>query len=195
MPTADASASPRTRDPVATRAALLHAAMRRFTVLGFERTTTRDVASDAGVNVSLIGRYFGSKEGLFSAVVEQSADAVGDANRGVDGDLVDSLLAGLRTDSWQEFGGEHPLLLLLRDDSGNSGVQRLRQRAVDSAVVVLANKILEGGGDPTAAESVLAMLIGLLTLRLARPHGTLASANDADLRSLLQAVTAAVGAA
>jgi hypothetical protein len=84
--------------------------------------------------------------------------------------------------------------LLLRDDSDNSGVLGLRQRAVDSAVTVLANKILEGGGDPAAAESVLAVLIGLLTLRLVRPHGTLACAGDSALRDLLQRVTAAVGA-
>src|SRR6195952_3125856 len=66
----------RPRDAEATRADLLHAAMRRFTVLGYERTTTRDIAHDAHVNVSLISRYFGSKDGLFEAVMRESASTL-----------------------------------------------------------------------------------------------------------------------
>src|ERR1700712_5539888 len=66
----------RPRDAEATRSALLHAAMRRFTVLGYERTTTRDIARDAQVNVSLINRYFGSKDGLFAAVMRESATSI-----------------------------------------------------------------------------------------------------------------------
>jgi AcrR family transcriptional regulator len=44
---------------------LLEAAQKLFAERGFERTTTRDVAEAAGVDASLIARYFGSKTGLY----------------------------------------------------------------------------------------------------------------------------------
>ena len=36
---------------------------------GFDRTTVRDIAGEAGVNQALLFRYFGSKEALFEEVI------------------------------------------------------------------------------------------------------------------------------
>src|SRR5437868_7385898 len=55
----------RSRNAAETRAALLAAARIRFARDGYEATNLRDIAADVGVNVALISRYFGSKEGLF----------------------------------------------------------------------------------------------------------------------------------
>src|SRR5437660_4746768 len=49
------------------RAAILRAARERFAAQGYERTTIRAVAADAGIDPSMVMRYFGSKEGLFAA--------------------------------------------------------------------------------------------------------------------------------
>ena len=57
------------RDAEATQDRLLNAARRQFAVNGFERTTVRDIAAEAGVNVALISRYFGGKEELFARAV------------------------------------------------------------------------------------------------------------------------------
>lgn len=57
----------RPRSSPATRAAILAAARARFSAEGYERTTLRTIAADAGVDAALIIRYFGSKEGLFAA--------------------------------------------------------------------------------------------------------------------------------
>lgn len=54
----------RPRNAEETRAALLAAARLRFARDGYEATNLRDIASDVGVNVALIPRYFRSKEGL-----------------------------------------------------------------------------------------------------------------------------------
>jgi AcrR family transcriptional regulator len=54
----------------ASREAILAAARRRFTEHGYERTTIRLVAFDAGVDPSMVMRYYGSKDGLFAAAVE-----------------------------------------------------------------------------------------------------------------------------
>jgi AcrR family transcriptional regulator len=64
----------RQRDAERTRAALLIAARTLFSTRGFANTGVRDVAELAGVNSSLVGRYFGSKQGLFRATLEQVID-------------------------------------------------------------------------------------------------------------------------
>ena len=48
---------------------LLTAAVELFAERGYDRTTTRDVAEHAGVDASLIARYFGSKTGLYLAAL------------------------------------------------------------------------------------------------------------------------------
>ena len=57
------------RDAQATQAKLLQAARSYFAAHGFERSTVRAIAAEAGVNVALISRYFGSKEELFAQAV------------------------------------------------------------------------------------------------------------------------------
>ncbi|EPX87536.1 Bacterial regulatory protein, tetR family [Rubellimicrobium thermophilum DSM 16684] len=57
------------RDAQATQDRLIAAARAIFSRNGFERTTVRDIAAEAGVNPALINRYFGGKEGLFARAV------------------------------------------------------------------------------------------------------------------------------
>jgi AcrR family transcriptional regulator len=53
-----------------TKAAIVAAARRRFSEMGYPRTTMRAVAADAGVDPRLITHFFGSKQQLFASVVE-----------------------------------------------------------------------------------------------------------------------------
>lgn len=53
-----------------TREAILEAARRRFAELGYDRTSLRGIAADAGVDQALIAHFFGSKMQLFVSVVE-----------------------------------------------------------------------------------------------------------------------------
>jgi AcrR family transcriptional regulator len=48
---------------------MLVAARRRFLDESYENVGLRDIARDAGVDVALVGRYFGSKESLFHEVL------------------------------------------------------------------------------------------------------------------------------
>ena len=74
---------PPTRNAAATREAILFAAKQRFLLDSYDAVGLREIAGDVGVDVSLIGRYFGSKEKLFLAVLrhgkarmdEQAPDA------------------------------------------------------------------------------------------------------------------------
>jgi AcrR family transcriptional regulator len=53
-----------------TRAAIADAARELFAELGYDRTTLRAIAAEAGVDPALVLHYYGSKHRLFVAVVE-----------------------------------------------------------------------------------------------------------------------------
>ncbi|WP_374703689.1 TetR/AcrR family transcriptional regulator [Burkholderia sp. WAC0059] len=54
--------------------ALLKSARQVFARRGFDATSVREIARDAGVDPALMAHYFGSKEELWSAVVGQIAE-------------------------------------------------------------------------------------------------------------------------
>nr|WP_199815365.1 TetR family transcriptional regulator [Streptomyces rimosus] len=60
----------RPRRSDATRAAILAAARDRFAADGYERATIRAIAKDAGIDPSMVMRYYGNKAGLFAAASE-----------------------------------------------------------------------------------------------------------------------------
>ena len=55
--------------PSTTRAAILDAARRRFASAGYDATSLRAIAADAGVDPAVLLHFFGSKQALFRAVV------------------------------------------------------------------------------------------------------------------------------
>jgi AcrR family transcriptional regulator len=96
-----------------TRAALTHAAIRRFASEGFNRVSLTDIARDVGVSPTAVYRYFPDKEALFEAAVDADAEAlVAFAREALSRDVGGSLLellgrlaAGLVT-----AAQEHPLV-------------------------------------------------------------------------------------
>lgn len=52
------------------REAILHAAKARFGAEGYDRATVRAIAADAGIDPSMVMRYFGSKRQLFAVAAE-----------------------------------------------------------------------------------------------------------------------------
>ncbi|MFE1776624.1 TetR family transcriptional regulator [Streptomyces sp. NPDC059008] len=64
-----AGQTPQPRSAV-TRAAILAAARDRFAAEGYERATIRSIAREAGIDPSMVMRYYGNKAGLFAAASE-----------------------------------------------------------------------------------------------------------------------------
>jgi AcrR family transcriptional regulator len=56
---------------VQTRSCLMDAAKRLFARKGFDATSVKTLAEEAGVNVSLVSYHFGGKEGLYKACLSQ----------------------------------------------------------------------------------------------------------------------------
>jgi AcrR family transcriptional regulator len=65
----------KTDDPKA-RAKIAAAAEEMFAARGYDGTAVRDIATKAGVNGAMIHYYFGSKAGLYRAILEGAASRV-----------------------------------------------------------------------------------------------------------------------
>lgn len=62
------------RNPDRTRARILHAARREFAAKGIAGARVDAIARRAGVNKRMLYHYFGSKDGLFVAVLQRTLD-------------------------------------------------------------------------------------------------------------------------
>ena len=49
---------------------IIETAERLFAARGFDGTSVRDIAEEAGINIAMISYYFGSKEKLMEAIFE-----------------------------------------------------------------------------------------------------------------------------
>jgi len=54
--------------------AIIESAQKLFAENGFDGTSVRDIAQEAGINVAMISYYFGSKEKLMEAIIEQKSN-------------------------------------------------------------------------------------------------------------------------
>lgn len=190
-------AEPRRRDATRTRQLLLEAALDRFARDGYALTTVRDIANDVGVNVALINRYFQSKAGLFEACLASVADVLLESTGGGHGlsqipEIIGSRVSGARP----EKGLYNALLLLLRS-SGDDHAEEMRIGILRSFSESLAGVAGWAPGQPAAdevllrAQLVMAIGLGIATLRLSGIE-PLASARSDDLSRLLRQVVDSV---
>lgn len=156
----------RKRDAEATRAAILEAGKSQFARLGYDRAVLRDIAREAGVDVALVGRYFGGKEGLFLEALKGSfgPDGARDWNRATFPQEMAENLAG----------SPH------EDEARTQRFQFLLRAATSPTTAPLLNVIVQdrflqpirdwlGGPDADARARVLAAsYIGFLVERLIR---------------------------
>jgi AcrR family transcriptional regulator len=159
----------RRRNAAQTRQLLLEVARTRFARDGYATTTVRDIADDAGVNVSLINRYFTSKEGLFEACL---ATAVNDVRRDADGISRDDVAAAIaRRIAGSDDARMHETLLLLLRSSGDERVDDMRRnvlRSVGERLAAATSGQQEFQDDDPLllrAQIVIAATLGLVLLR------------------------------
>jgi AcrR family transcriptional regulator len=176
----------RKRDREATRERLLEVARLRFARDGYDATSVRDIAGDADVDATLIFRYFGSKKRLFD-----EATATGEAPAGLlDGppeELVARMMREVVFHDWSSYGGEHPLLAMLKSAGHEDTRQRIRQEVCDTYVAALA-ELAEGPDAQLRAELLSAWLVGVGILRSVVGTPALTEAAAADLTPHVAAV-------
>lgn len=151
----------RPRNAAATRASILDAASQRFSAESYEQVGMRDVAGDVGVDAALISRYFGSKEDLFLAVL----DDCGKGSDLMEGDRADfgrrfahELVYGARKDNKLAW-----LLIMLRSAASPKAAEVLKQSA--NAFYTPLTAWLGGKEAKVRARMLAGLLMGLTVSR------------------------------
>lgn len=145
-----------------TRRAILDAARSAFAARGFEQTTIRAVAAQAGVDASMVMRYFGSKAGLFTAAA--TADLKIPDLRAVPAGERGEVLVRHVVDRWEDTARDDELILLLRTAVNDAAVAGRLQSVLGELITAPIAAL----GDPDAAERgalVGAQLLGLALCR------------------------------
>lgn len=166
------------RDKEATRARLLEAARLRFARQGYDATSVRDIARDSGVDATLIFRYFGSKKQLFDQATAAARPT--DLLEGSEEELVARMVRTVVDHDWTEYGGEHPLVAMLRSSAHEDARQRIRTEVCDTYVNALRD-LAEGEDAELRAELLSAWMVGIGILRSVVATPALAEARAADL--------------
>lgn len=119
-----------------TRAAVLAAARSSFAEQGFRGTTIRAVATAAGVDPALVHHYFGTKDDLFLAAMELPVDPRAVVARVTEGPVEEVAERFLTA------------FLSVWDDP-----------SIQPALLTVARRILEPGGDRLLSEGFLPVVI------------------------------------
>jgi AcrR family transcriptional regulator len=164
-----------------TRAAILAAAQQRFATDGYERATIRAIAADAGIDPSMVIRYFGTKEDLYTAAstIDLAVPDVGDAED-VGAAYVRSIL-----ERWE--GGENVAeAVLLRTAPTHPDAAARVQAIFDEQVVPALRSALPD--DPALekrAALLLAQTLGVVYCRYLLGVEPLASMDVQELQTAL----------
>ncbi len=155
-----------------TRRAILEAARSAFAAHGYDQTTIRSVAATAGVDPSMVMRYFGSKAGLFTAastthLQPPDLSAVPAGQRG-------EALARHIVERWDDAASRDELMLLMRTAVTSDAVAEqlqtvLRQMIIGPVAALGASDADERGG------FIATQLLGLALCRYILRQEPLAS--------------------
>lgn len=157
----DSCANPRGRNAAATRQAILNAARQCFGHEGYDQVGVREIAALAGIDPSLVNRYFGSKEGLFAEAVSSKLDlsSLFSGDRATLGERLVRFILQKKTDH-----NHDPLVALLRSSSSEIAGRMLRDAVNEGFVSPLAAR-LDGPDARERAELIGSTLLGLLVYR------------------------------
>ncbi|MEA2218716.1 MAG: hypothetical protein QOJ35_1342 [Solirubrobacteraceae bacterium] len=176
----------RRHDAHASRAALLQAAAALFDDRGYDAATVREIGDRAGLDPALIARYFGGKEGLYLAALQQEQRAplpIAPAE----------LLECMLSRSEQRGIGPIPRAMVsptLSDAMREQIADIIRRRLLGPLDEELTGR---GLADPTLrAELLVAITAGVVLTRASGTLPTLAGAPLADVLAVLGPLVAAL---
>ncbi|HZU50178.1 MAG TPA: TetR family transcriptional regulator [Mycobacterium sp.] len=147
-----------------TRAAILSAARKLLSERGYEAMTIRAVAAEVGVDPSMVMRYYGSKEGLFSAAVD--LDLQLEELLPVPRHNLGEVLARHFLSKWEGELADEATTLLLRSAATNPVAAERMRTVFDTQVTKFVRKSTEPGRlAPRRAGLVASQLLGLALTR------------------------------
>ena len=144
----------RTRDAEATRQSILDAALIEFSDNGLSGARVDAIAARTGTNVRMIYYYFGSKDGLYRAVLEQSYAEIRQAETGLSLDTLPPAEAMARLVEFVfDYQEAHPRFTRLvtienihhAEHIAQSGtIQALNETAITTVAAILERGKREG---------------------------------------------------
>ncbi len=161
-----------------TREAVLAAARERFAQQGYEATTMRQVAGDAGVDPALVHYFFGTKADLFVAAVEypvNPADVIATVLAAPRAQIGETLLRTFVA-IWDERGAT-PLFALLRSAADHEHAAALLREFITHEVVGRIAREIEADAADLRATLCGSQVVGLAMVRYVLRVEPLASAD------------------
>jgi len=147
-----------------TRAAILSAARRRFAADGFEKATIRAIAGDAGIDPSMVMRYYGSKDGLFAAATD--IDLRFPDLTVVDRDQIGETLVRHFVERWEGGLADEVLTVLFRSAITNETAAEQLRSIFGSQVAVAAAAVVDDPRElPARAGLVATQVLGTALCR------------------------------
>jgi len=182
----------RRRSAETTRAEILAAARRRFLDESYENVGLRDIAKDAGIDVALVSRYFGSKEGLFREVLQPEEDRHEKFDIVLPPEEVPAYVVSLMEQKGECEDQEHveKILTILRSASSPAAAQIIRE-TLHADVLEPFSKLVGGRDAETKAGLVLAILMGTTVLRTVMAVDAMASDDPEKMRKRMLRLFAA----
>ncbi|MDO9711007.1 TetR/AcrR family transcriptional regulator [Paracraurococcus lichenis] len=114
MPDTAPALRPRQRDPEQTRRAILDAALAEFADKGLSGARVDEIAARTATTKRMIYYYFGSKEGLYAAVLEEMYGGIRDAEQALELDSLDPVAAMTRlVEVTFDYHAAHPAFVRL----------------------------------------------------------------------------------
>jgi AcrR family transcriptional regulator len=172
-----------------TRERILEVARLAFPANGYAGTSLRGVARDAGVDPSLIVQFFGSKAGLFAAVVEWPFDAteIGTQIRDAPVEQVGEYAARTFTHRWDRDEHRNPIISLIHAALADPGAAAmLREFITANLTLPMVERV--GADRPQFRAALLAsQLLGFGLSRHVLGFEALTSAPSEDLVAALGA--------
>jgi AcrR family transcriptional regulator len=177
VPLSSLPGPPVARDAETTRARLLTAAMSLFAERGFAQAGVREIAAKAGVNASLVARYFGSKEALFRAALEAAVvmEPVLPANPRHMGQRVSAIFADMA-------GAPNPLAMIILS-AADPAARAISIEVLERRVLLPLAAYLGPPHAEARAAQLQILWSGFLTARQLLP---LAPLEDPHLPAMLQ---------
>jgi AcrR family transcriptional regulator len=171
------------------RQLVLDAARARFATDGYAGSTIRKIATDAGVDASLVMQFFGSKQELFAAVLSITPASLTRFSDAFDGphDTVGERVTRAFLAVWDgDPQDSEPLLAMLRAAISNEQATTQVSDFIQSRITdALAPQLRDDEDATIHAGLVASMLVGVIVGRRMVRVGTMVDADHETLVGLI----------
>jgi AcrR family transcriptional regulator len=148
----------------ATRGAILRAARARFAADGYQKATIRAIAADAGIDPSMVMRYYGTKDRLFAAAVDVDL-RLPDITRIPKSRLGVTLVAHF-LQRWEGDPADDGLLMLLRSAATDEAAAHRLHTAFRDQLVPMVRRLRTGKREAAERAGLIAtQMLGLALCR------------------------------